>query len=77
MPTLKDRLHEWTDSDWAEHALAVVLGLAEDSHEGFQAMKGVYWSNAGDWLYDLLMEMVAQGYLILDRERDRFKWREE
>lgn len=77
MRTLKDRLHEWTDFDGAEHALAVVLGIAEDSHEGFQAMKGVYWSDEGDWLHDMLQEMVKQKLLSYDERECRYRWREE
>jgi hypothetical protein len=69
--TLKGRISDWTDWDWAAYSLGICLGLMPDA-AAFGAAKHVFWSNhpVGDLLYSMLDRMVEQGILEKRDEPD-------
>jgi hypothetical protein len=78
MKTLKQRLSDWTDIDWAGYQLAVCLGLMEESSPfDFGKAKHVFWSNhpIGDLLFQMLDQLTAQGILEENDEPDfQYRW---
>ena len=76
--TLREKLHDWTDWDGAQFALAVTLGIVEDGHESWIANKGIFWSAnpEGDRLYQLLQDLVKMGFLEKhDEPDDQYRWK--
>jgi hypothetical protein len=62
--TLKSRLQDWTDWDWAAYSLGVCLGLMPDEPD-FGTAKHVFRSHhpIGRFLYEMLNGLAEQGIL--------------
>jgi hypothetical protein len=81
--TLSERLLDWTDWDYAEWHLGVVLGLWEDGPGGYRANKHIFWTDnvIGNRLHRLLLELSHDGVLEMrDEDTDpdlQFRWRRE
>lgn len=76
--TLKERLQDWTDIDFAGYHVTVVLGLIDPEQAPFSTRaKHVFWSvhPVGDLAVKLLDEMTALGILEKRDEPDfQYRW---
>lgn len=75
--TLKTRLREWTDWDWAAYSLGISLGLMSDN-AAFGGEKHVFWSShpTGEMLCAMLDRLVEHGVLEKRDEPDiQYRWR--
>jgi hypothetical protein len=68
MTTLKDLLADWTDFDYAEHAVAACLGLMPP--EWVHTTKWVFWTDKpiGNMLHKVLESLVEQN--VLEKNED-------
>ena len=76
MPSLRDRIPDWTDIDFAAHALAQALGVMAPDAE-MADTKWVYWSKnpLGDALVQMLDSLVEIGLLEKRDEPDfQYRW---
>ena len=76
VPTLKDKLTNWTDFDFAGFDLAFCLGLMEADVD-LGTAKHVFWSqnDVGIALNDILLRLVDVGILEYRDEPDyQFRW---
>lgn len=75
MKSLKDRLTDWTDFDFAAWHLGLSLGVFTDDSKLWSGRKDIFWTNnlLGDVLMDVLHKLVHIGVLELDDE-GRFRW---
>jgi hypothetical protein len=74
--TLKERISDWTDWDWAAYNLGISLGLMPDA-PAFGRAKHVFWGahDVGGMLYLTLDRMVEQGILEKRDEPDfQYRW---
>jgi hypothetical protein len=78
--TLKSRLLEWTDWDYAMYYLGIALGLIDESVPFATKAKHVFWTNnpVGVLLMGILDSMVVAGILLKRDEPDyQFRWNSE
>jgi hypothetical protein len=82
LETLKQALHDWTDSDFAGHALMRCLGLLSldypQSHVT-TSLKHVFWSDndVGNRLSEMLHMLAELGILDYDEENIRYRWNQD
>lgn len=80
--SLKERLKDWVEWDWAAYHLGACLGFwgdfgAPDGHDPWHGIKGVMWSNnpLGNSLYHFLDNLVDAGVLERKEEPDiAYRW---
>ncbi len=80
METLRQSLQDWTDTDCAEHALSLAIGLMSDPSAVRSQAKHVYWSAnpVGSALHGALDLFVAAGFLERRDEPDfQYRWRKD
>ena len=77
VPTLQERLREWTDIDITMCALGITLGLYPETANTFNGMKWVFWTNnpAGRMLHGMLGELVTLGALEVSGDGEQYRWR--
>jgi len=76
--TLKERLKDWTDWEGAEFQLGVLLGLWSDGENAWleEGAKNTIWSAGGDFLFEMLQQMVKAGVLeYRDQPDHEYRWK--
>ena len=75
--TLKEHLENWTEFDYAQFSLGVVLGLWPNTPKAFTENKWVFWTDnqIGNMLYGILEKMVKEN--ILESNSDGYRWKNE
>jgi hypothetical protein len=79
VPSLRERLTDWTDWDHAAFALGCSLGLFSTNATTFD-VKHVFWTDneIGSGLHDLLLVLARLGFLESREEPDeQFRWNSE
>lgn len=74
--SLKDDLSDWIDIDFAQHCLAVCIGLVKDDSK-MRDYKAIYWSDniMGNLLAKMLDDLVELGCLEKRDEPDwQYRW---
>lgn len=75
--TLRDRLSDWRDWDFAAFLLAQSIGLMSSEVRFHLEAKHVFWTNnpVGDALETMLGELVKTGVLEnRDEPDDQYRW---
>lgn len=74
---LKHHLQDWVDTDVAQFHLARCLGVLGPETPDMAAAKWVFWSNnpIGNLLYRILRDLAATGFVELDEEELKVRWR--
>ncbi len=78
--TLKEKLQDWADIDWACFELAKCLGMMDEETKFSTDAKHIFWSNnlVENKLFDfLLRDLVEIGILEYDNDEQRVKWNNE
>lgn len=80
METLKEKLSEWTDIDYAAFCLAQRLGLMNLDVRFQLEAKHVFWTNnpVGNTLYSMLEQLAELEFLEYREEPDlQYKWNDK
>jgi hypothetical protein len=70
-----DGLNEWRDFDGTLLVLGKSIGIFGDKVDSIMDVKPILWSNnpVGNCLYDILNKLIILGYILHDKEEDKFK----